>query len=132
MVFPAGVTTRNIVFSGVTDAEDNAAAAYTTRAAVVCNSKLFHAGTGVVLVPSIQYKSSGFVLPVTDQLNVWSDGNGNNLITSPTHSYHVELEYQLNGEWIPYRTIPELLVPSGAGDYDLDLVLTSNTRYTDV
>lgn len=132
MVFPAGVTTRNIVFSGVTDAEDNAAAAYPARAAVVCNSQLYHAGTGVVVVPSVAYRNSGFLLPVTDQLNVWSDGEGNNLTTSPTHSYHIELEYQISGKWVPYRTIPELLVPSGAGDFDLDLVVIPKTRYSDV
>lgn len=135
MAFPAGVTTRNIVFSGVTDAEDNAPAAYSARASIVCNDPLIHIPTGVQLFPSAQIRNSGFVLPITDQAGmIWGDGKGNYYDTSKgyhSHSYWVELEYQISASspWIPYRTIPKLLVPAGAGDLDLDTVISPATFY---
>ena len=127
MAYPVGVTTRNIVFSGVTDPEDNAPSAYPARAIVACNDILVHIATGVVLYPSPQIRSSGFLLPVTDQPgNIWADGKGNYFSTEDgfhSHSYRVDLEYQPTGsdEWIGYHSIPQLIVPTDPSDLDLDL-----------
>jgi hypothetical protein len=131
------VLTRNIVFSPVSDGEESGATTYECRAIVALNTLLVHVDSGVTLVPKPNFQTSGFMLPVTDQEGiVWSDGMGNYLTTENgyhTHTYRIDLEFKdpITEWWIGYKSIADLVVPTGAGDLDLDMAFQLNTTEYD-
>lgn len=119
MAYPAGVTVRAINFSGITDAEDGTEPADSIRLIVACNEVLIHIDTGRILLPTPQIFSAGFSLPVTDQEGEWKDSYGN-VLTSPTHTYHIDMEYKNEfDDWVKVKSWPELVLPDGAA-LDID------------
>lgn len=124
MAFPVGATLRQLTFTGPTDAEDGTV--LLVRASIACNDLLLHPATGVVLLPTPQFFTSPFSVPVTDQAGTWQDKNGKALV-SPTHSYRIELEYlnTVTGRYEPYKSLSKLLLPAGAA-LDLDTVVNAS------
>jgi hypothetical protein len=125
MAWPVGVDLRECSFSSGIDAESNGA--LSARAVVACSELLIHIPTGVPLLPTPEIFTNSFFIPVTDQEGlVWGDGYGNYFVGGDgnhTHSYYVEIEYEVNGVWIKGRTIPKLLVDTSVSVLDLDLTV---------
>lgn len=133
MVYPAGVTTRNVGFSDPAAFESGDNAASKIRVVVRTNSRLVHTASGIPLLPVGIISAAGtttLALPVTDQTGIYSDANGVAKTTSPTHTYWVDVEYLIGNRWTTVRTIRALEVPTGAGDLDLDLTINTDTIYS--